>query len=140
MAREGKKQITLKAVKDRVEAIAAEGVEDRLQHVVNYALVVSPVDTGAYVESFSIGRAGFGGGRSRKSDNKPKSDPEAARQSARDALYQDIESMNIPQMVKDNNLSFTLRNRAPHARDVEDGENWSKDGYHVFAKIRSRFR
>jgi len=134
-------QATFKAIKDKIENIAVEQVEDRLQYVANYALVVSPVDTGAYVESFSLGRAGFGGGRMKKSDARPKSaDPEATRQVARDNLYADIQGLDIKQMLEAGNAKFTLRNRAPHARDVENGENWDKDGYHVFRKIRSKFR
>jgi hypothetical protein len=134
-------QATFKALTDKIENIAVEQVEDRLQYVANYALVVSPVDTGAYVESFSLGRAGFSGGRMKKSDARSKSvDPEATRQVARNNLYQDIEGLDIKQMLEAGNAKFTLRNRAPHARDVENGENWEKDGYHVFRKIRSKFR
>jgi len=134
-------QATFKALTDKIENIAVEQVEDRLQYVANYALVVSPVDTGAYVESFSLGRAGFSGGRMKKSDARSKSvDPEATRQVARDNLYQDIQGLDIKQMLEAGNAKFTLRNRAPHARDVENGENWDKDGYHVFRKIRSKFR
>ena len=134
-------QATFKALTDKIENIAAEQIEDRLQYVANYALVVSPVDTGAYVESFSLGRAGFSGGRMKKSDARSKSvDPEATRQVARDNLYADIQGLDIKQMLEAGNVKFTLRNRAPHARDVENGENWDKDGYHVFRKIRSKFR
>jgi len=134
-------QATFKALTDKIENVAVEQVEDRLQYVANYALVVSPVDTGAYVESFSLGRAGFSGGRMKKSDARSKSvDPEATRQVARNNLYQDIEGLDIKQMLEAGNAKFTLRNRAPHARDVENGENWDKDGYHVFRKIRSKFR
>lgn len=134
------KQVTLKAIKDRVNQIAAAELEDRLQNISNYAVYISPVDTGAYVESFSIGRAGFGGGRSKKSDNKPKgANPDAIREVGRQNLYQDIQGMNIKEMIASGNVKFTLRNRAPHARDVENGESWQKDGYHVFAKVRRKF-
>jgi hypothetical protein len=133
-------QATFKAIKDKIEIVTAEQVEERLQYVVNYAVVVSPVDTGAYVESFSLGRAGFSGGRMKKSDARAKSiNPEATRQVARDNLYQDIQGLNIKQMLEAGDAKFTLRNRAPHARDVENGENWDKDGYHVFRKIRRKF-
>lgn len=141
------KQVTLKAVKDRINQIAAEELEDRLQNISNYAVSVSPVDTGAYVESFSMGRAGFGGGRSRKSEARPNGvkkgsgteNPDTFREKARQQLYEDIEGMNIRQMVESGDIKFTLRNRAPHANDVENGENWQRDGYHVFTKIRRKF-
>lgn len=141
------KQVTLKAIKDRINQVAAEELEDKLQNVANYAVGISPVDTGAYVESFSMGRAGFGGGRSRKSearDNGVKkgtggANPDTFRDVARQQLYEDIQGMDIAQMIESGNVKFTLRNRAPHAKDVEDGDNWQRDGYHVFAKIRRKF-
>ena len=133
-------QATMKAVKDRIGEQAEAEIEDRLQFIANYALVVSPVDSGAYVESFSLGKAGFGGGRSKKSDARPKgANPEAIREVGRQNLYQDIQAMNIKEMLTSGNVKFTLRNRAPHARDVEDGENWQRDGYYVFTKIRRKF-
>jgi hypothetical protein len=135
------KQVTLEAIKGKIENIAAEKLEDRLQHIANYALVVSPVDTGAYVESFSIGRAGFSGGRMKSSEVRQSAiDPQSSRETARQQLYADIQGLNIKQMLKDGFIKFTLRNRAKHAQDVEDGESWGKEGYHVFRKIRSKFR
>lgn len=141
------KQVTLKAVKDRINEVAASELEGRLKNISNYAVVISPVDTGAYVESFSMGRAGFGGGRSRKSEVRAKgvkkggggANPDTFREVARDQLYQDIQGMNIKEMIASGNVKFTLRNRAPHANDVENGESWDRDGYHVFAKIRRKF-
>jgi hypothetical protein len=140
-------QVTLKAVKERINEVAASELEDRLKNISNYAVVISPVDTGAYVESFSMGRAGFGGGRSRKSEARQTgvkkggggANPESFRETARGQLYEDIEGMDIAQMIESGNVKFTLRNRAPHANDVENGESWDRDGYHVFAKIRNRF-
>jgi hypothetical protein len=135
------KQVTLKATKDRIKAVAEQEIEERLKDVAEYAVNISPVDTGAYVESFSMGRAGFGGGRSRSSNNKPKNpNPEAKRAEAYSALVGDIQGMNIKQMLEQEDVRFTLRNRAPHANTVEDGSSWQRtDGYYVFTKIRNRF-
>ena len=135
------KQVTFRAIKDRVETIAAQKVEDRLKDISEYAVNISPVDTGAYVTSFSIGKAGFGGGRSRSSHNKPKNqNPEAKRQEALGQLYSDIEGLGIKQDLEDGNAKFTIRNRAPHANQVEDGSSWKRtDGYYVFTKIRRKF-
>mgnify|MGYP000886644448 CR=1 FL=1 len=135
------KQVTFKAIKDRIETVAAQKVEERLQSISQYAVSISPVDTGAYVTSFSIGKAGFGGGRSRTSHGKPNNqNPESKRQEALGQLYNDIEGLAIKQDLEDGNAKFTLRNRAPHANTVEDGSNWKrKDGYYVFTKIRRKF-
>jgi hypothetical protein len=136
------KQITLKATKDRIEQVAAEQIERRLEAVASYAVNISPVDTGAYVNSFSMGRAGFGGGRSRTSKGKPPNqNPEAKKQEVFEALQGDIKGMNIKKMLQQEDVRFTLRNRAPHANTVEDGSNWQRqDGYYVFTRIRGRFK
>lgn len=135
------KQVTFKAIKDRIETVAAKKVEERLRDISEYAVSISPVDTGAYVTSFSIGKAGFGGGRSRTSKGKPvNQNPQAKREEALGQLYQDINGLAVKQDLEDGNAKFTLRNRAPHANFVEDGENWKRrDGYYVFTKIRRKF-
>ena len=146
--RTGGVQATMNAVKDRIETVVAEGLEERLADISYYATHTAlsgggrgtGVDTGAYVTSFSIGRAGFGGGRMKTSDNKPTNqNPEAMKQEGYNLLLSDIQGMNIKQMVESGDMRFTLRNRSPHAREVEDGKNWSSSGYDVFAKIRSKF-
>lgn len=135
------KQVTFKAIKDKVETIAAQRVEDKLKDVAEYAVSISPVDTGAYVTSFSLVSGGSGGGRSRSSAGKPRNqNPEAKRQEGLGQLYEDINGLAIKQDLEDGNAKFTLRNRAPHANDVEDGTNWKrKDGYYVFTKIKRKF-
>jgi hypothetical protein len=142
------KQVTLKATKDRIAKVAADEVEDRLRHIASYAVTVSPVDTGAYVESFSLLRAGSGGGRSKSSDARANgvkkgtggANPESFRDVARQNLSGDIEALNVEEMIQSENPRVTLRNRAPHAKSVEDGTDWQHhDGYYVFTKIRNRF-
>ncbi len=133
-------QATFGNIKDKINTATANAVEDRLQDIAEYAVAISPVDTGAYVTSFSIGKAGFGGGRSRSSDNRPTGqNPETMKQEGLSQLYSDIEALGIKQDLEDGNTRFTIRNRSPHARDVEDGANWKRSGYHVFTKIRNQF-
>jgi hypothetical protein len=127
----------------KIENIAAEQVEDRLKEVANYAIDISPEDTGAYVESFSLGRAGFSGGRMKDSEAKSRLGKKAngaSKEIARGNLLGDIQRINVKQMLADGLVKFTLRNRAKHARDVENGEDWKRDGYHVFEKIKRMFR
>jgi len=133
-------QATFSRLKGRLNDIAEEAIEERLEDMADYATRISPVDTGAYVTSFSIKRAGQGGGRSRTSENKPRNqNPEQKRQEAYGQLLTDIEALNISDMLEQGNVKITLRNRSPHARDVEDGTNWRSSGYHVFQRIRNKF-
>lgn len=135
------KQTTLKVNKSfdnkllLLEQMAEERVQDELRSIADYAIAISPVDTGAYVESFSMVPDGKGGGRSKRSDARRSSVKKgtASRQQftevARSSLYSDIELFDIETFNK-----VTLRNRSPHARDVEDKHGWS-----VFTKIRNKF-
>ena len=145
MAYRGSIQATMQSVKDKIETVTAQAVEEKFEEIAEYTIYVAvpdqSIDTGAYVTSFSIGPAGFGGGRSRSSDNKPRrQNPKAKKDEGFSQLMSDIQGIDFKTMVESGNTKFTLRNRAPHSRDVENGENWQKDGYHVFEKIRSEFR
>ncbi len=144
----GSIQATFKSLNEQIERKTAEAVEQRFEDIAYYAIYSGvpdqAVDTGAYVTSFSIGPAGFGGGRSRSSENKPRNqNPQAMKDQGYSQLQSDIKSINFEEMLKSGNLSFTLRNRSPHAYAVENGGvTWRRDpnGYGVFAKIRSEFR
>ena len=140
----GSIQTTFDALKSKIKAKVEDGVEERLEDIAAYAVYVATpdnsIDTGAYVTSFSIGAAGFGGGRSRSSNNKPKGqNPQAMKDESFSQLMYDIQRIDFEAVLESSNTRFTLRNRAPHARDVEDGSSWRRSGYHVFAKIRNQF-
>lgn len=133
-------QQTFDRLKGRLNEMAEVQIEDRLEDLADYATRISPVDTGAYVTSFSFKQAGQGGGRRRTSDNKPRGqNPEQKRREGYEQLLSDIPALNIKEMLEQGNVKITLRNRSPHSRDVEDGENWQSDGYHVFTRIRRKF-
>ena len=140
----GSIQATMDSFKNKLEDRVASEVEEQFDRIASYAVYVAvpdqSIDTGAYVTSFSIGKAGFGGGRSRSSDNKPKNqNPQAMKDQAYSQLIGDIDRIDFKVMLESGDARFTLKNRAPHARDVEDGTNWRRSGYHVFAKIRNQF-
>ena len=134
-------QTTFAGIKKQIETRSAEAIEERLEDIADYAVFISPVSTGAYVNSFSIGKAGFGGGRSKTSDNKEWYQDEMAQKStALNNLQSDIQGLAIKQDLENGSSRYTLRNRSPHAQAVEDGEGWERtDGYHVFTKIKRKF-
>lgn len=93
----------------------------------------SPVDTGAYVRSHSIGTStGLGGKQS--SHGKPK-DNGSAREEAHTKLYSQIEAL------PEGSTKVYMGNRSPHASAVETGwptKNGFREGYHVYATLRGR--
>jgi hypothetical protein len=131
----GKTQVTINRSfykkMDDIQNRAKEGIWLKGEEVVSYAAAISPVQTGAYVESFSVVGRGEGGGRSRSSDNRPilpagakdaKKQDEAARLRAEVRAVDPLEEEG-----------FTLRNRAPHNTVVEDKHN-------VFLRTKDRIR
>ena len=144
MAQNKSIQATFASIRDNINKATAKGVEEKFEDIASYVIYQAvpdqSIDTGAYVTSFSIGPAGFGGGRSRSSVNKPKGqNPSVMKDQGFAQLQYDIQNINFESLVESGNTKFTIRNRSPHAVDVENGDSWAGDGYHVFAKIRRKF-
>ena len=94
---------------------------------------VVPVDTGAYVTSFSFS-TGAGRPRGKSSKGKPRTNPQAARSEGLSNLIKDLE--RIPSLL--DTTSIVLRNNSPHAVAVEyGGRGWKTSPYFVFTKLRN---
>jgi|TARA_R110000796_G_scaffold126248_1_gene240987 hypothetical protein len=116
-----------------LDEFALNGVKERLEDIARTAVEYSPVDTGAYVTSFSYA-VGAGRPRGKSSDNLPNNaNRQGKQQEGYENLMQDVSRIQD----LDTFNQITLRNGSPHAVDVEYGEKWFRDGYHVFAKIRN---
>ena len=116
-----------------LDDLAVDTVKDRLGDIARTAVDLSPVETGAYVTSFSY-TVGAGRPRGKSSDNLPKgANLQGQRDEGYNNLLQDISRIkNIEDL--DN---IQLRNGSPHAYDVEYGEDWRRDGYFVFTKLEN---
>ena len=111
------------------------GVKGRLEDIARTAVDYSPVDTGAYVTSFSY-TIGAGRPRGKSSENLPKGQSLVGKQEeGYGNLMQDISRIKS---IEDLDY-IQLRNGSPHATDVEYGENWHSSGYFVFAKLESTY-
>jgi hypothetical protein len=112
---------------------ALGGVKGVLENMANSAVNLSPVDTGAYVTSFSYA-VGAGRPRGKDSANRPTAaSPEGQMAEGLDNLMQDISRIKSIEDLDD----IQLRNGSPHADDVEYGEDWRREGYFVFAQLRN---
>lgn len=142
MAKSGQKsKVTFEDIKIQLDVMSEKVVKGRLEEIVDFAVMVSPVSTGAYVNSFSLGKAGFGGGRSVSSDNKPTHQDEMLmKQKALAGLYIDIDQLDIEKDLEDGSAMFTLRNSSSHVENVENGTGWKRTAaYEVFRKVKGRF-
>ena len=122
---------SFKKVIDDLEVKVLGGVRERLEDVARTAVNLSPVDTGAYVTSFSY-TVGSGRPRGKDSANMPTG---ASGQGKKDEGYNNL-MQDLTRVKSLGDLdNIQLRNGSPHAEDVEYGEDWYRDGYFVFSKL-----
>ena len=118
---------------DGLKALAEQQVERKLVDMAQTAVDLSPVDTGAYVTSFSFS-TGAGRPRGKSSKGKPRANPQAAKSEGLSNLIKDLE--RIPSLL--DTTSIVLRNNSPHAVAVEyGGRGWKTSPYFVFTKLRN---
>lgn len=118
---------------DSLETLVEQQVERKLVDIAESAVTLSPVDTGAYVTSFSFS-VGRGRPRGKSSRGRLKANGQAMRQEGLDNLKNDLKK--IPSLM--DTTSITLRNNSPHATAVEyGGKGWITPPYFVFTKLRN---
>jgi len=118
---------------DGLKALAEQQVERKLVDMAQTAVDLSPVDTGAYVTSFSFS-TGAGRPRGKSSKGKPKANAQAARSEGLSNLIKDLE--RVPSLL--DTTSIVLRNNSPHAVAVEyGGRGWKTSPYFVFTRLRN---
>lgn len=128
-------------VKTRSDEIIEDGVENRLISIANTAIDLSPVWSGAYVNSFGFTSPGGGGRtRSRTGNLETKANPSGEKSQARTNLMTDIQSI-MANFDYEEGYRITLINRAPHASKVEYGPGPGDIGpytdYNVFGQLRA---
>lgn len=117
----------------RAEELFGEKVKDKLVSYASYGIEISPVDTGAFVESFSLLPRGAGGGRQRSSANRESLPPGAKQQAKQKAKAQVASDGEKFEKAFLKSSGAVIRNRATHASDVEAM-------YQVFGRMKDRFR
>ena len=117
----------LKAKLAEIDQMLEDAVERKMTDVARTVVLASPVDTGAFVNSWSF-KDNLGGGRSKSSDNKPRGrDKGAERGKALNSLVNDIKKTvevgspggPIKEGIGIQAGSYYFINRAPHAIEVE---------------------
>jgi hypothetical protein len=99
---------SIKKFMTQVQKHIGTGLKEAAEESAMAAILASPVDTGAFVTSWSIAQQS-NRGRSRSSKGKPKITASQAMEEAASLIEQDLS--NIPDDAK----SIYLNNRAPHA-------------------------
>lgn len=114
----------------KLQDLVGDNIAEQLQSLGNYAVQISPVQTGAFVESWSIRPIGSGGGRSRSSNNKPLKDFEAAKEDARSNIASDVSQFK-DRIIADGGA--VIANRSPHAEIVDEK-------YMTIRRVKDKFR
>ena len=113
-------------LKDRVES----EVKDDLKKIATDLTTRTPVDTGAFAESFSVVPASSGGGRSKSSKGRPRNQDKGTYRAIAEAnMHSDINGLQLFE-----NKSVSFRNRAPHASEALENK------YQVFGAVKDIWR
>lgn len=99
-----------------LEQKTERAVKDKASDIISDAVDLSPVDTGAFVESWQINPRGETSSRARSSAGRPKL-PESSKQAKREEEKARLEGRVASFDIED--LSgFTITNRAPHIAEM----------------------
>jgi len=124
----------------KLEELVGDTVQEKLVSLGNYAVEISPVYSGQFVNSWSLRPIGSGAGRSRSSPYlsdmaagtraNESNNKEGERQSARANITSDAVRFS-KEIIEDGGAVLT--NRAPHAKIVDNK-------YLTITRVKDRFR
>ena len=114
----------------KLDELVGDKIEEKLVSLANYAIEISPVQTGAFVESWSLVPIGSGPNRRISSDDRPDKDFMSAKTDARENVARDAARLK-DRIVEDGGAA--LRNGSPHAKEVDKK-------YLTVTRVRDRFR
>jgi len=112
------------------EELVGDAVEEKLTSLGLYAVQISPVDTGAFVESWSLRPIGSSSGRRRQREGKPSKDTTLAKEEARQNILTD--AARFKDQIVDKG-GAVLVNRSSDAKDVDEK-------FMTIRRVRDRFR
>ena len=114
----------------KLDELVGDKIEEKLVSLANYAIEISPVQTGAFVESWSLVPIGSGPNRRISSEGREDKDYKLAKSDARTNVARDAARLK-DRIVKDGGAA--LRNGSPHAKEVDKK-------YQTVGRVRDRFR
>ena len=114
----------------KIEELAGDSIQEKLVSLGSYAVSISPVYSGAFVESWSLRPIGSGGGRSRTARPERVTDVAAKKEEGKANIAGDAQTYKKEILEKGGAI---LTNRAPHAKEV--------DAKHLtITRVKDRFR
>ena len=120
----------------RLEDKILSDVKGQLEDIATYTTTISPVDTGAFVTSWSFETKKSGRPRGKSSLNRPKApNKDDMREKGRKQLLSDISK--IPDLKSAE--AVTVRNGSPHAEYINYGDKDDR-GYFIKEKVISKFK
>lgn len=122
---------------EEAERAAKEAAKAKVMKVASDAVRASPVDTGAFVESWSIVPKGSGGGRSKSSKGKP-------RKQNRSAIQEQHIAQELPKDLAAHGETIissggaVVRNRAPHGPHMQPRDRMTLGNILATVKDKNR--
>lgn len=123
---------TFEGVISDLDTVAEDAIRDMLVQSIEFLVLESPVDTGAYIESHTLSNtAGAPRSRSARGRRKKSGNPSIAREQ----LMSDLGKLDLTKDV------FNIRNNSPHASIVENNPRGNipraggQGGSHVYTRL-----
>ena len=121
---------SFQAKMSKLDELVGDAVEDKLTSLGLYAVEISPVETGAFVESWSLRPIGSSSGRRRQREGKPPKDTASAKAEARQNIITD--AARFKDQIVDKGGAI-LVNRSSDAKEVDKR-------FQTVGRVRDRFR
>jgi len=121
---------SFQAKMSRLDELVGDKIEDKLTSLGLYAVEISPVDTGAFVESWSLRPIGSSSGRRRQREGKQSKDTAEAKSDARQNILSDAATYK-KQIVEKGGA--VLINRSSDAALVDRK-------FQTVSRVKDRFR
>ena len=107
--------------RDRIDEKVEQALKEKASEIVSDAVDLSPVDTGAFVESWQINPRGDRTRRSRSPSGRPslsEAGKQSKREEERSRLMSRVESFDYEKLT-----GFTVTNTAPHINSINQNNN-----------------
>jgi hypothetical protein len=123
---------TFEEVISDLDTVAEDAIRDMLVQSIEFLVLESPVDTGAYIESHTLSNTA-GAPRSRPATGRRKKSGNPSI--AREQLMSDLGKLDLTKDV------FNIRNNSPHASIVENNPRGNipraggQGGSHVYTRL-----
>tara|TARA_R110002153_G_scaffold43651_1_gene123536 strand:- start:298 stop:717 length:420 start_codon:yes stop_codon:yes gene_type:complete len=117
---------TFEDIIEGIDSLKEDAIREMLTQAIDFLVLESPVDTGAYIESHTLSNtAGAPRSRSARGRKRGSGNPAIAKEQ----LLSDLSKLDLTKDI------FNIRNNSPHASIVENNPRQNISKSHVYQRL-----